>query len=894
MTEYLIRDTTLTQIADAIREKGGVTNAMFPEDMPRYIRAISGASDTDDLPGYVAEEARRVANGMISKMGSNAVTFLAVSDMHELGDKDVTDENTLTRYRAANKHAGQGAKQISDIISLDFAALLGDFAWGAKTTQMAEGVASLVRCREYFADLIRDNETFLTPGNHDTMTYGYEQNGEYLSHTVMEGLTGTYRYLDLPAKKVRVICLNTADTEGMSVSGSSGTERISGKQLQWFAESLDLSGKSDAADWGILILSHHPLDWGSILPAANVLQAYLTGGSYSATHNGVAVSYNFSGRNAAAVIAQFHGHVHGFRVDYIHHNIGGTIAPTTVKRVAIPNACYGRNNEYGENSGTDTNGIEFGETATYDKSEGTAKDTAFCLVSIDLEKKIIYADCYGAGYDRIIPYAGEKAVTYTVTNHLTNVVNNNSAVTVLEGSAYGAALAAKSGYALDTVTVTMDGVDISAAVYSGGIVSIGNVTGDIVITATAAASDDGTYVNLVPLSTSDGMTIFNAPYGYENGKYLSSGTVNAYSTDAACVATGNILLGSDVDAIYIRGAAWDTSNSHVRFFAGSSVGGLGYTIYADGSGSAPLEDFFAVEVLGENYCKWTLTEQGRTYLRGKYYRVSLVGQGEDLIITHDEPIPEDAGGETVKTFPITNALTNVTNSNTAASIAEGAAYSAALTAADGYSIRSVQVTMGGEDVTASVYSGGKISIAGVTGDIVISAAAEKAAESGTSNLSSMAQAMDSTEPYNGTGYKNGYYLSSTSPFEGVDADTVLTGYIPYPVQDTGIPGTIYIKGARWQDIGHCRLFFFNSAKTSIVGPQINGAGSENNAIDRYYTVEELGDQYYRLTPIVNEASATGNWTAIAVTASVINTAFFRMSLAGTGENLIITIDQPIE
>lgn len=74
-------------------------------------------------------------------------------------------------------------------------------------------------------------------------------------------------------------------------------------------------------------------------------------------------------------------------------------------------------------------------------------------------------------------------------------------------------------------------------------------------------------------------------------------------------------------------------------------------------------------------------------------------------------------------YPITNTLAHVINSNVATSIGQGASYSATLTADTYYDISTVSVTMGGVDVTNTVYSDGEITIASVTGDIVITATA---------------------------------------------------------------------------------------------------------------------------------------------------------------------------
>lgn len=73
------------------------------------------------------------------------------------------------------------------------------------------------------------------------------------------------------------------------------------------------------------------------------------------------------------------------------------------------------------------------------------------------------------------------------------------------------------------------------------------------------------------------------------------------------------------------------------------------------------------------------------------------------------------------TVTITNTLTGCTTSNAAASGTEGASYSATITASSGYSLTgaTVSITMGGTDITASAYTNGTISIAELTGNLVI-------------------------------------------------------------------------------------------------------------------------------------------------------------------------------
>ena len=59
----------------------------------------------------------------------------------------------------------------------------------------------------------------------------------------------------------------------------------------------------------------------------------------------------------------------------------------------------------------------------------------------------------------------------------------------------------------------------------------------------------------------------------------------------------------------------------------------------------------------------------------------------------------------IDTYTVTNTLTNATSDNSAASAVEYQPYTAKITSANGYAISSVQVKMGGADVTANVWSG---------------------------------------------------------------------------------------------------------------------------------------------------------------------------------------------
>lgn len=241
---------------------------------------------------------------------------------------------------------------------------------------------------------------------------------------------------------------------------------------------------------------------------------------------------------------------------------------------------------------------------------------------------MIYADCFGAGYDRVVGYGAQEIVTYTVTNNLEHATNSNGSTTVTAGGTYTATITANEGYELVSVTYTMG--DNTVTVIDGNI-SIGNVTGDIVITATTKSTVSYNVNNLVNVAEEATSTALYNGKGYKDGVYCSSS--GGDSTDSACVSTGYIPYEwKESNVIYIRGAAL-TSTSHVRIYGYTEKGGAPAS---STTASGPtLSTYFTVEELESGtYYKLTPTGSKAT----TYIRFSLIGTGENLIITVNEPI----------------------------------------------------------------------------------------------------------------------------------------------------------------------------------------------------------------------------------------------------------------
>ena len=75
--------------------------------------------------------------------------------------------------------------------------------------------------------------------------------------------------------------------------------------------------------------------------------------------------------------------------------------------------------------------------------------------------------------------------TYTITYNLNGVTSSNITKTITENSNYSSTLSADNNLTINSVSVIMGGVNVTDSVYSNNVINIDNVTGNIVITASA-------------------------------------------------------------------------------------------------------------------------------------------------------------------------------------------------------------------------------------------------------------------------------------------------------------------------------------------------------------------------------------------------------------------------
>ncbi len=476
-------------ILDSVRAKTGKTALLVSGEVSAEVDSITGGYG--DIPTYHYVESARVAQKIADFKDAhpNHLIFGAVSDIHVYNGNATYEAKSKT----AIKNDAFGLEMVGSMAGVDFIANMGDNPWenGLDTDNAMLGAQYSMNALKAGRERLK---SYSLVGNHDTSESTqkvYDLIGVHNAFgTPSSTLIRGYGYDDFDDKKVRVIVLNTCDY--WNIKGGCG---MSYEQKDFLIRALDLSGKEDGAEWQILLLSHIPLDWNggdynfhadlqAILNAyedgttatITVNSSYARGETPSnyATYSSGKLVYNYSGKNVAKIIANIHGHIHTNKVS--------KIVNTDIARVATVNANPDLNKsesypDYGDYS------ISAAEASKLAKVYGTAKDTAATFYCIDLDEQTIYAYGYGADVDRIIPY--KDATVYAVAYNLDNVVSSNTVTGAVEGSAFTATLSVSDGYALETITVTMGGVDITSTAYADGVISIGEVTGDIVITATA-------------------------------------------------------------------------------------------------------------------------------------------------------------------------------------------------------------------------------------------------------------------------------------------------------------------------------------------------------------------------------------------------------------------------
>lgn len=282
----------------------------------------------------------------------------------------------------------------------------------------------------------------------------------------------------------------------------------------------------------------------------------------------------------------------------------------------------------------------------------------------------------------------------------------------------------------------------------------------------------------------------------------------------------------------------------------------------NGNGWYPLIKYFRDTYTGESdnekVVAWAVAN-GITAAEIKAFRAAMIsGDAGKVIVPPQE-------------YTVTNTLTGCTSSNAATTVTEGDSYYATITASSGYVLTgaTVQIKMGGTDVTDLYYSDGVISIPDVSGNIEITITAAVYVPTYTNVLPTAVDPSTKSGVWDGKGYRNGAYASSAKPYYGTDAACWCTGAIAVQPSDV-----IYVKGATLEGSGHERLGAFSGATGGCYWCK------QYSALSGMATVTKLGDRYYK---IVLDSS----------NANYANIGYIMFSAQGTGDGVVVTKNEPI-
>lgn len=191
-------------------------------------------------------------------------------------------------------------------------------------------------------------------------------------------------------------------------------------------------------------------------------------------------------------------------------------------------------------------------------------------VSVAMGGMDITSTAYSNGVINIASVTGDVDITvvareiqrYSVINNLTGVTNSNQQTEVSEGF-YSANLSLESGYELNSITITMGGVDITADVYGEGNILITEVTGDIVITAVAGLPapvyllENKTFDGSAGQIIDTGIALFDTQKDWSI--YIALTTADAATTNSKAACWHKSVESAYPNAVNVGRGQWNTN-----------------------------------------------------------------------------------------------------------------------------------------------------------------------------------------------------------------------------------------------------------------------------------------------------------------------------------------------
>lgn len=181
--------------------------------------------------------------------------------------------------------------------------------------------------------------------------------------------------------------------------------------------------------------------------------------------------------------------------------------------------------------------------------------------------------------------ASTPSVTYNITRNLTNCASSNTADTISEGAAYTTTLSPTGTYKkLGAITVTMGGTDISASAVSGSTVTIASVTGDIAITCAAVITNIIDTVGIsadTRLSASSGANKAQTGHATIGANMDASSLIHLHAGDTLRIKGVSLPAANDGTSVAVMYSATATFVSAGYMYNGRTWSNLHFTNSGD-------------------------------------------------------------------------------------------------------------------------------------------------------------------------------------------------------------------------------------------------------------------------------------------------------------------------
>lgn len=546
MPKVLVTDTYLTDIADAIREKLGVSDTYTPAEMGPAIETITGGGATSlvDNPEYLIAETIDAAQKIAALRNDHTFVAYFITDTHAH-----TSSNNLQYVDAQLASMYAVARTIKPNLVIH----------GGDMTNGSETKAATLALTDHIVAQMREiggNDTHILVGNHDGNTVqnrsmaqsdvearriteaemltkwrSWDDGFTYAGSSLQGGEFYGYRdYNDLGLRVIRLHSYIQVINDATYNGGNGANWGYYSDERTWF-QNVALN-----TDNTVLIFCHQTLS--PVLQGFSDEQDIPHGGTTMQQALDAWLAADASRRCAGVV----HGHVHW---DYSAKGKGTfTVINHESKAQFSRTGAYGDFWEHGQclaNYLTTFSTVDATPTSEYrdvpvdaiwrGRTVSTATQALWTAVIVDTDAESISFVRCGAGPDRAYGYG--STTYHAVTSILTHATISNAQTAIADGEGYTATISAEGGYTLDSVTVTMGGTDITSTAYSNGTVTIAAVTGNVTITAVASKPK----VNLLPSATDTDGTIYNGT-GYKANTRLNSSGATASATGYS--ATGFI------------------------------------------------------------------------------------------------------------------------------------------------------------------------------------------------------------------------------------------------------------------------------------------------------------------------------------------------------------------